>query len=172
LKTGHTQEAGYGLVGSAVQGDRRVTFVVTGLPSSDARSRESERILNWAFRQFVERQVVTEGVELARAPVFMGGADSVGMAPAQDLTLLLPATGDAGISAEAIYTGPLAAPIAQGDQVGELLIQIGADGATHRLPLLATESVPQGGFGVRLSTATRAVMHRLLGPPPVPAGGG
>ena len=55
LKTGHTSEAGYGLVGSAKQGDRRVIFVITGLASEQARAEEAERIVGWAFRQFSER---------------------------------------------------------------------------------------------------------------------
>jgi len=169
LKTGHTQEAGYGLVGSAVQGDRRVTFVITGLPSSEARSRESERILNWAFRQFVQREVVSEGVELARAPVFMGGALDVGMAPAESLSMLVPAFEEADLSAEVTYTAPFTAPISEGDQLGELVVQLG-DGEQHVIPMLATESVAQGGLRIRFSTALRDVMYRVLGPPPPVAG--
>lgn len=166
LKTGHTQEAGYGLVGSAVQGTRRVTFVITGLDSAAARSRESERILTWAFRQFVERQVVEEGVEIARADVFMGAADSVGLAPAEDLTLLLPASGETGLEAEVTYTGPLMSPVRAGDEVGALTIRYGAEGEERIIPLVATEDVAQGGVGVRLVTAAQAVMHRVFGPPP------
>src|SRR6056297_1907730 len=74
LKTGHTQEAGYGLVGSAKQGDRRVIFVVTGLETARARAEESEQIVNWAFRQFAEQTVLTAGTEVARADVWMGDA--------------------------------------------------------------------------------------------------
>ncbi|MEM7723192.1 MAG: D-alanyl-D-alanine carboxypeptidase family protein [Pseudomonadota bacterium] len=171
LKTGHTQEAGYGLVGSAVQGDRRVTFVITGLPTSEARSRESERILTWAFRQFVEREVVTEGTELARVPVFMGTADDVGLAPSESLTMLMPALEGPDLNADVIYTGPLEAPIAAGDPVGELVVRLGDDGDERRIPLVATEAVDEGGIGVRLGTAARAIMHRLLGPPPPVVGG-
>ncbi len=172
LKTGHTQEAGYGLVGSAVQGTRRVTFVITGLPSSEARSRESERILSWAFRQFVEREVVTEGVEVTRAPVFMGAGDSVGLAPAESLNLLVPVAIEAGLDAELTYTGPIAAPVTQGDVLGEMVIRMGEeDGAEYRIPLVATETVEQGGLRVRLMTAARDVMHQVFGPPPSPAGG-
>jgi D-alanyl-D-alanine carboxypeptidase (penicillin-binding protein 5/6) len=173
LKTGHTQEAGYGLVGSAVQGDRRVTFVITGLDSAQARARESERILTWAFRQFVERQVVTAGVELARAPVFMGTSATVGLAPAQDVTLLVPALVEADLTAEVVYTGPLNAPVAVGDEVGTLIVRLGdgEDMVERRVPMLATETAAQGGILTRLGTAARAVMHELLGPPPLPAGG-
>lgn len=173
LKTGHTSEAGYGLVGSATQGNRRVTFVITGLPSAEARAREAERITTWALRQFVERQVVTGGTELARAPVFMGAAGDVGMAPAEDLTLLLPANGAPGLSAEITYTGPFMAPIATGDRLGEMVVRMGegADAVEHRIPMLATEDVAQGGIGTRLGTATRDVIHRLIGPPPTLVGG-
>ena len=91
LKTGHTQEAGFGLVGSAVQGDRRVTFVISGLDSAEARARESERIINWAFRQFVMEEIAREGTEIARAPVFMGMDATVGLAPAESVEMLVPA---------------------------------------------------------------------------------
>lgn len=173
LKTGHTSEAGYGLVGSATQGNRRVTFVITGLPSAEARAREAERITTWALRQFVERQVVTGGTELARAPVFMGAAGDVGLAPAEDLTLLLPATGAPPLTAEITYTGPFPAPITAGDQLGEMIVRMGegSDAVEHRIPLLATEAVAQGGIGTRLGTATRDVLHRLIGPPPTLVGG-
>ncbi|TAG14149.1 MAG: D-alanyl-D-alanine carboxypeptidase, partial [Rhodobacterales bacterium] len=77
LKTGHTQEAGYGLVGSAKQGDRRVIFAITGLPSEQARAEESERIVAWAFRQFSEKTVAKTGVRVAEAEVHLGNADTV-----------------------------------------------------------------------------------------------
>jgi len=160
-------------VGSATQGSRRVTFVITGLPSAEARARESERIVNWALRQFVERQLVTGGTELARAPVFMGAATTVGLAPAEDLTLLLPALTPPDMVAEITYTGPIMAPIAEGDTLGEMLVRLGDgdEAVEHRIPMLATEAVAQGGIATRLTTAGRAVMHQLLGPPPAPAGG-
>lgn len=66
LKTGHTSEAGYGLVGSAAQGDRRVIFVITGLASEKDRAEEAERIVSWAFRQFAEKTLVTAGTRVAQ----------------------------------------------------------------------------------------------------------
>ena len=173
LKTGHTQEAGFGLVGSAVQGTRRVTFVVTGLPSAEARARESERILNWAFRQFVERQVVTQGTEVARVPVFMGAGPDVAIAPAHDLSLLLPVVGEAPLSAEMTYLSPVIAPVAAGDTMGEMIVRLGEGDAMieHRIPLLATADVPEGGLVVRLTTAMRAVLEQVFGQIPPPVGG-
>lgn len=163
LKTGHTEAAGYGLVGSAVQGDRRVTFVISGLDSAAARARESERIASWAFRQFVMREVAAEGVELARAEVFMGTAPSVGVAAQGDVDMLVPALLDPEITAEITYDSPLPAPIAAGDVVGELVIRQGIRDREARVPLVATETVARGGVLVRLGAATDAVLGRVLG---------
>jgi D-alanyl-D-alanine carboxypeptidase (penicillin-binding protein 5/6) len=163
LKTGHTQEAGYGLVGSAVQGDRRVTFVISGLETAADRAQESERILNWAFRQFVMEEVVTAGVEVARAPVFMGAGDSVGLAPAESVEMLVPALLDPEITAEITYDSPLPAPVAAGDVVGEMVIHQGVRDVSHRVPLVATGDVARGGLTVRVRTAAARVMEQVMG---------
>ncbi len=162
LKTGHTQEAGYGLVGSARQGDRRVTFVISGLPSAQARARESERIINWAFRQFVMEEVVAGGTEVARAPVFMGDAPDVGVAPAESVEMLLPALLDPEITAEITYDSPLPAPVEAGDVVGQLTIHQGVRDQSRTVPLVAMESVARGGVAVRLRTATDVLLGQML----------
>jgi len=163
LKTGHTQEAGFGLVGSAVQGDRRVTFVISGLDSAEARARESERIINWAFRQFVMEEIAREGTEIARAPVFMGMDATVGLAPAESVEMLVPALLDPEITAEITYVSPLPAPVTAGDVVGELVIHQGVRNVTRTVPLVATGDVERGGLAVRLRTATGLLMERATG---------
>jgi D-alanyl-D-alanine carboxypeptidase (penicillin-binding protein 5/6) len=163
LKTGHTQEAGYGLVGSAVQGDRRVTFVISGLATPEARASESERIVNWAFRQFVMEEVATQGTEIARAPVFMGTEDSVGLAPAENVEMLVPALLDPEITAEITYVSPLPAPVNAGDVLGELVIHQGVRDVTRTVPLVATGNVERGGLVVRLRTATTLLLDQALG---------
>ena len=161
LKTGHTQEAGFGLVGSAVQGDRRVTFVISGLPSAEVRAAEAERMVTWAFRQFVMREVVEAGVEIARAPVFMGAEDSVGLAPAEGIAMLLPALADPQIEASLTYAGPLSAPVVAGDVVGELHVVQGATGFEARVPVVAMGDVTRGGPMVRLRAAWMDVLGRI-----------
>ncbi|MFW5642222.1 MAG: D-alanyl-D-alanine carboxypeptidase family protein [Roseicyclus sp.] len=163
LKTGHTQEAGYGLVGSAVQGDRRVTFVISGLDTAAARARESERIINWAFRQFVMEEVVSAGVEVARAPVFMGAVETVGLAPAESVEMLVPALLDPEITAEIAYESPLPAPVSAGDVVGELVIHQGVRDISESVPLVATGDVARGGLTVRVRTAAIRVMEQVMG---------
>lgn len=163
LKTGHTQEAGYGLVGSALQGDRRVTFVISGLGSSEARAAEAERIVTWAFRQFVMRDLVEPGVEIARVPVFLGSEESVGLAPSEGIEMLLPALLDPEIEANLTFTTPLPAPVTAGDVVGELHVVQGVHGFEARVPVVAMADVARGGPLVRIGAAWSSVMSAVTG---------
>lgn len=162
LKTGHTTEAGYGLVGSAVQGDRRIVFVITGLETERARLEESERIVNWAFRQFVKRTLVSAGTDVARAPVWLGAADDVGLRIETDVTLLVPASARDGVTAEAVFDGPLQAPVAAGQRVGALRITVPDMGA-REFPLVTAAAVAPGGFGIRLRAAARHLFRQAMG---------
>lgn len=165
LKTGHTEEAGYGLVGSAIQNGRRVIFVISGLATDAERAQEAEKIATWAFRQFVLKTVTKAGTRLAEAPVWMGAAPSVGLVAESDVTLLLPALAHDGVTAEAVMTTPVPAPITKGTQLGELILT--APGMEeHRVPLLAETDVAKGGFGVRMTTAIEALRARLMAPDP------
>ncbi|MEL7343549.1 MAG: D-alanyl-D-alanine carboxypeptidase family protein [Pseudomonadota bacterium] len=162
LKTGHTQEAGYGLVGSALQGNRRVVFVVTGLETNNARRAESEQIVNWAFRQFVEREIAKEGKEFARAPVWMGDQTEIGLVAAQDLTILIPAVDRDGVNARVEYRGPLEAPIKAGQHVANLVITA-KDMQERSIALVSDRDVVRGGFVPRLRAATRVLFRMAVG---------
>ncbi|MFZ5962056.1 D-alanyl-D-alanine carboxypeptidase family protein [Thalassococcus sp. BH17M4-6] len=166
LKTGHTQAAGYGLVGSAKQGDRRVIFAITGLGSTRERAEESEAIVNWAFRQFAEKKLTTAGQRVADAQVFMGAEDTVGLVTTEDVTLLVPVLTGAPLDAEVVYTGPLQAPISAGQQLAELIIR--PEGLPeHRVSLVAESAVPRGGFVDRMINVSTALLRRLNnGPAP------
>ncbi|SMY09958.1 D-alanyl-D-alanine carboxypeptidase family protein [Flavimaricola marinus] len=160
LKTGHTQEAGYGLVGSAKQGDRRIIFVITGLDTAQARRDESERIVNWAFRQFVEAEVTAEGTQVAEADVWMGELPSVGLRMAHDISLLLPLDESESLNAEAVYNSPVEAPVAEGQVLGEVVIT--RTGLPEiRVPLIAMTDIAPGGFGIRLQTAASVLISRF-----------
>jgi D-alanyl-D-alanine carboxypeptidase (penicillin-binding protein 5/6) len=165
LKTGHTREAGYGLVGSAVQGNRRVIFVITGLESDTARAEEAERIVNWAFRQFVLKTVAKAGLRVAEAPVWMGRDSTVGLVPAKDVVLLVPASVQDSISAEVSFTGPLAAPLIAGQPVAELIVHV-PDLPDARIPLVTEAAVDRAGFAGRLTTAAQVLYQRFLAKAP------
>ena len=160
LKTGHTEQAGYGLTGSAKQGDRRVVFVLSGLETAQARAREAEAIVNWAFRQFARKSVVKAGEEVARAPVWMGETDSVGLTPAEDVSTLMPVLGSDTLKAEVVFTGPVRAPVQKGDKIAELVFA--PEGLPEtRVPLVAAEDVAKGGFAARLRTVSGLLLMRL-----------
>src|SRR5690606_14846842 len=129
----------------AVQGDRRVVFVITGLETEEQRRGESEGIVNWAFRQFVMKTVVQKGKRLAEAPVWLGEAQSVGLVPAEDVTMLVPALAQDTMTAEAIFNGPIEAPVAAGQALGELVITVPGLDAPRRVPLVAEADVAKGG---------------------------
>jgi D-alanyl-D-alanine carboxypeptidase (penicillin-binding protein 5/6) len=167
LKTGHTTEAGYGLVGSAKQGDRRIIFVITGLDSAAARAEEGSKIINWAFRQFAQRDVAKAGTQLATADVWMGAETTVGLTVADDLSLLMPSLAQNDIPAQVVYSGPVEAPIVAGQPLGELVIQFEGLPET-RVPLVAANAVARGGFGVRMRTAVEVLMEKF-GPTAAPA---
>ncbi|WP_299209369.1 D-alanyl-D-alanine carboxypeptidase family protein [uncultured Tateyamaria sp.] len=160
LKTGHTQEAGYGLTGSAKQGDRRVVFVISGLDTAAGRAQESEAIVNWAFRQFAERTVVESGSRVATARVWEGAEPEVGLVPQEDVTILLPILAGKTVDAEVVYTGPIQAPISEGTELAELVIQ--PEGLPEvRIPLVAEADIAHGGFLAKLSTAALSLIERM-----------
>lgn len=160
LKTGHTEEAGYGLTGSAKQGDRRIVFAISGLDTAAARAQESEAIVNWAFRQFAERTIVESGSRVATARVWEGAEPEVGLVPQDDVTVLLPILAGKTVDAEVVYTGPIQAPIAAGTELAELVVQ--PDGLPEvRIPLVAETDVAHGGFLAKISTAALSLINRI-----------
>lgn len=161
LKTGHTSEAGFGLVGSATQNGRRIVFVISGLDSEKARAEEAQRIADWAFREFIQKTVAKKGQKIADAPVWMGSVRSVGLVVAEDMTLLLPSLAQGSLKAEVKYTGPISAPFAAGTKLADMVIDIPGH-APVTVPLVAEQDVAAGGFTTRVGTAFRQMSSRLI----------
>lgn len=152
LKTGHTEEAGYGLVGSAIQGGRRIVIVISGLPGQKERSQEAERLITWAFREFAQKTIATKGTKIAEADVWMGSSRKVGLVLENDLSMLLPSLAQEKLTGEVKFTGPIEAPIAAGQKLAEMTIEVPGM-APEVVPLVAEQAVPRGGFTTRLHTA-------------------
>lgn len=152
LKTGHTQEAGYGLVGSALQGDRRIVFVISGVDSDANRAKEAGNIATWAFNNFKLRTPVKAGDQVTEAAVWLGAQETIELVAGEDLQVLVPAASTQPIIGQAVFDTPIAAPIAQGQRVGELVLQIDGVGE-KRVPLVARTAVEEGGFGVKAKAA-------------------
>ena len=152
LKTGWTQRAGYGIVGSALQDGRRVVFVLTGIKSPKTRAREAEKINNWVFRQFTEKKLFNAGELIHVAPVHLGKKNLVRMTVKEDLMGLIPSMMVGEIKAEIKYKGPIKAPITKGQEIGEIIITIPSL-VSFSKPIVAAESIEDGGFLARLKFA-------------------
>jgi len=149
VKTGHTEEAGYSLVGSAVRNGRRVIIVLAGMNSMKERAEEGERVLDWAYRESSNYTIVKQGATIDDAPVWMGVAQQVPVAPAKDVLVTLARGDRKNVKVTAVYDGMVKAPVTKGETVGKLIIAM-PDGAPIDVPLQATQAVdrlgPLGGM--------------------------
>lgn len=147
IKTGHTEEAGYGLMGSAVRGDRRVVMVLNGMASMDERAQESTRLMEWALASFTNANIFQKGMKVADTPVVMGVERSVPLIVDQNLKITLPrgALSGRGINATASFKGPLIAPVTKGQPVGVVRVQM-PDMQPIELPIIAAKDIPAKGF--------------------------
>jgi D-alanyl-D-alanine carboxypeptidase (penicillin-binding protein 5/6) len=150
LKTGHTQEAGYGFTGSAEQNGRRLIMVVAGLDSFNGRIEESVKFMDWGFRSWKSQPLFAKGKRVGDAQVQLGSEDKVGLVAPRDLAVTLPAGLASGnVRVKIVYDGPIKAPIKQGQHVANLVVQTG-DTAPQTMPLIAAEAVEEAGFFGRL----------------------
>ncbi len=162
LKTGHTEEAGFGLVGSALQGERRIVFVFTGLQQQSERRQEAESFINWGFRQFLSKDVAKAGETITEAPVWMGDQQQINLITDSDIRLLVPAVGQDSVDMRVEYDSPLEAPISKGDKVGELVVTA-SDMPEKRLPLVSDRDVVFGGFLPRLRASSSVLFDKAMG---------
>ncbi|MCD2315851.1 D-alanyl-D-alanine carboxypeptidase [Sphingomonas sp. IC-11] len=145
LKTGHTEEAGYGFTGSAEQNGRRLVMVLAGLTSSNQRISESVRFMDWGFRAWQAKPVVKQGRKVTEAEVQLGDASTVGLVAPRDLKVALPSGAAPAMSAKVVYQGPIKAPIKAGAHVADLVIT--SPGLpVQTMPLVAEKDVEEAGF--------------------------
>ncbi len=149
LKTGHTQEAGYCLVASAVRDGARMITSVFGTVSESARAAETQKLLTYGFRFFETRTFYKKGQELAQAQVWKGTVRQVKAGLATDLSLTLPKGQLDKLQAGMTLNPQLTAPIAQGDVIGKVEVKLGED-VVHSADLIALEAVEEGSFFRRL----------------------
>ncbi|MFL6727139.1 MAG: D-alanyl-D-alanine carboxypeptidase family protein [Sphingomicrobium sp.] len=150
LKTGHTDEAGYGFTGSAEQNGRRLIEVVAGLPSWNARVEESTRLIQWGFSAWAAKPLFPAGAKVGTAKVQLGSSSEVPLVAPRNLAVTVPAGLSSGsIQTRIRYDGPLVAPIAKGQEVAQLVVTTG-DTPPQIVPLVAGEDVGRAGFFGRI----------------------
>src|SRR5579884_2878217 len=146
LKTGHTDEAGYGFTGSAEQNGRRLIEVLAGMASWNERVQESTRLIQWGFGAWTDKPLFQAGAKVGTAKVQLGSATEVPLMAPRNLAVSVPA----GLSSESIqtkirYNGPLVAPIKKGQEVAQLVVTTG-DTPPQIVPLVAGQDVGRAGF--------------------------
>ncbi|WP_028631410.1 D-alanyl-D-alanine carboxypeptidase family protein [Metapseudomonas resinovorans] len=161
LKTGHTDEAGYCLVASAVRDNMRLIAVVFGTNSEQARAAETQKLLTYGFRFFETQTFYQKGAELAKAQVWKGATREAKAGLAQDLTLTLPRGQAKKLQASMTLNPQLIAPIKQGDVIGKVEVKL-EDQVVHSADLIALETVEEGGFFRRLWDSIRLFFFGLF----------
>ena len=150
LKTGHTDEAGYGFTGSAEENGRRLIEVLAGMASWNQRVQESTRLIQWGFNAWTDKPLFKAGAKVGTATVQMGSSSEVPLVAPHDLAVSLPAGLAAGTTSMKIrYDGPLMAPIAKGQEVAQLVVITG-DTPPQIVPLVAGDDVGRAGFFGRI----------------------
>ena len=159
LKTGFTKEAGYGLVGSAVQNGMRLIVVVNGLKNAKDRAAEAKKLLEWGFHNFEGRNLFAEGQILGSAKVFGGATGHVPLKAAGPVRVMVPKAGGEHLIARIVYSGPVPAPIQEGQRIGNVKVWRN-DAVVLEMPLFATEPVAKGNMPQR---AFDAVTELVIG---------
>lgn len=161
LKTGHTKAAGYCLTASAKRDDRRLILVVTGLPSMQARSDESERLIDYGFREFENVALFKKGEQVETAEVWMGKQETVPLDVPQDVVVTLPRRARDEMKVTVVYDGPLQAPVTAGEPVGQL--EISAPGVpTTEVPLVAGADVAKLGYVGQAFAALKKMVYEAI----------
>ena len=156
LKTGHTDEAGYGFTGSAEQGGRRLVMVVAGLGSFNDRISESVKFMDWGFKAWAAKPLFAKGKRVETAEVQQGDALTVGLVAPRNLAVTLPAGAAATMTVKVVYDGPVKAPIKAGQHIADLVVTTPDTGA-QTMPLVAENDVGEAGFFGRIWASLKSL---------------
>jgi len=143
MKTGYIKEAGYGLVGSAVNNNLRLILVVNGFKTMKDRADESRKLLEWGFRAFETRALFADGETIGEAKLYGGAKGRVPLVAAGPVKLLMPRTTSDKLSAKVFYSGPVRAPVEKGQPIGALKVSRG-ENVVLEVPLRAGEDIEGG----------------------------
>ena len=149
IKTGFTNQAGYGFLGSAIRNGRRLIMVIGGAYTPKDRAHAAEALMNWGFAAFDSRPLFAPGTAVGEAQVQGGEARRVALVAPDAISAASPRGTRTPVHLRIVYDGPLEAPIRRGDLVAQLEIGVG-DQPPHRVPLAAAADVPRASLMARL----------------------
>lgn len=157
IKTGHTEDAGYGLMASGKRDGRRVVMALNGMASMEERSNESARLLDWALRSFQNITMFKPGDIVEGAEVVMGQKETVPVTVSENVLVTVPVAVRNDLKAQIVYKGPLVAPVKKGDPVGVLRVSVPRMG-DHEYPVVAAEDMPALGLFAATITKLRIMI--------------
>lgn len=160
LKTGHTEEAGYGLTASAIRDGRRLVLVVNGLPDMKTRASEPARLLEWGFREYSNKVAFRAGDTVMDADVWLGEFGKVPLIASKTIAVTVPVGQETNVQMRVAYDGPIRAPIRKGDLLGKAIVQPSASARPVEIPLYAGADVPRLG---PVGRAFGVLKHYLFG---------
>ncbi|MGB0234433.1 MAG: D-alanyl-D-alanine carboxypeptidase family protein [Candidatus Puniceispirillaceae bacterium] len=152
LKTGYTEESGYGLIGSAVKNNMRVVMVLNGMASKKERSTESARLMDYIQREFKNYRFFASGDKVDEADIWLGQSAKIGLLAEKEVSRVLSRSERMKTEISVSWVNPVPAPVTQGQKLGEVSITI--DGKTvDKIGLMADRDVDQLGMFDRLGAA-------------------
>jgi serine-type D-Ala-D-Ala carboxypeptidase (penicillin-binding protein 5/6) len=160
LKTGHTDEAGFGLTASAQRDGRRLIMVITGTGNMNERSAEAERLMEWGFRNFENVTIGRGGASFADAEVWLGETEKVAIVSEKDIVMTVPRAARRSVKVSVVYDGPVPAPIAKGAGIATLVVEAPNLGR-QEFPLVAANDVARQGLVGRM---VAVLSHLVFGP--------
>jgi len=157
IKTGRTQDGGYGVMVSAASEGRRVLVVLNGAGTEAERKTDAEKLTAWALNEFSNHSLFRAGQVIAHAPVWLGTEPTIPLVAQFGLRMTLPAQAHSNLRAQVTYNSPIPAPVTAGQEVGSLIIS-GPGIKPHEIPVLAGVSVDSVGRLERVSTGIRYIV--------------
>ncbi len=152
LKTGHTEDGGYGLDASAIRNGQRIILILNGLPTMKSRGEESERLLEWAYREWGTYALFKAGDVVDKADIWLGTKPTVQLVTTKDINVTIPRRLRPQMKVTAVYDSPVAAPVAAGQELGKLTVTVpGRD--PLEAPLVSDAGVAKLGLSGRMSAA-------------------
>jgi serine-type D-Ala-D-Ala carboxypeptidase (penicillin-binding protein 5/6) len=145
MKTGHSDEAGYCLIGTAERDGRRLMMVLAGLPTEAARLQEAREVINWGFDEWQSKLLFHKGAKISEVPVQLGVLRSVGLIAPSNIGATFAKGGQPPKSIAVRFNGPVKAPVKKGAVVAQLVMHF-ANGQKQSMPLVAADDVPTAGF--------------------------
>jgi len=161
IKTGHTDDGGYGLMGSAVAGDRRVVLVINGTTSMQARADESSKLMEWALTSFKNVNLFEKGTVMAQVPVVLSPTRQINLIVNEQYRTTVPSFAKDAAKVNVTYKSPVVAPVKAGDVLGSARLVL-PDGTLKEVSLVAAVDVEESSFFKRLS---EKLMILLVGVP-------